>query len=343
MEPEPAGTFVLSLPVNAWTPALPTTVASLLAQSTPLKVAVLDASADPRVAEALTPLTDLTVYRREGPDTGQAAAIQEGWDAVEGDYYGWLNADDFLFPSALERVRHAFRSQPETDVVTGQSILVSPEMDHLGVHPSVASPSTDLYRTNTIAQPSTFMTRRALDKVGKLNTKLHYTMDWDVWVRLMANGASFHFTDEVLSGAVVVPDAKTSQFNAARASEIFHLVRRMSGIQTAVKSVIGTWQYHWASGAGRAAAPVSLTKDCWFRAGVSFTEPVQADVVSYEHPIVSLQFVGSGAIDVSLKGKILSAIEPGEAIAVQIPAGYHSKLELSPTGGTACFSRIIVR
>jgi SAM-dependent methyltransferase len=52
--------------------------------------------------------SDVITHLRSGPDGGQAAGIMEGASAIQGDIFSWLNADDYYFPGALDRVRVHF-------------------------------------------------------------------------------------------------------------------------------------------------------------------------------------------------------------------------------------------
>ena len=70
--------FSISVPIGAWHPLLPDCLESLAIQTPRPNVALLDASGDPRVAQAAERYDDLIVYRRHGPDKGQSDAILEG-------------------------------------------------------------------------------------------------------------------------------------------------------------------------------------------------------------------------------------------------------------------------
>lgn len=238
--------FAISLPIGAFHPGLATALKSLRAQSCPVRVAVMDASGDPRTEAALAPYRDWLGYHRSGPDDGQAAAIQEGWDALDGDIYGWLNADDFLYPDSLSRVAARFAADPAVDVVTGTSMMVNGAFHFKGLHAGVHPPGPDLTRANTVSQPSTFVRREALRRVGGLNTSFHYAMDWDLWIRLYKSGATFDFLPECLSGVVLERGTKTAQFNARRAAEIRRIVAANSGPVTVAKSLFGFWLNHRA-------------------------------------------------------------------------------------------------
>lgn len=232
--------FALSIPVGSWHPAIPAMVRSVLAQNVPLELAVFDASGDQRVKSALSPLEALATHWHEGPDGGQANAIREGWAATGAKYLGWLNADDLLYPHALERAELALDAG--ADVFTGQSMFMDKVNSFTGLHPGVRPISDELYRANIISQPSTFVRRTCVEAIGGLNPALHYTMDWDLWVRLREAGMQFQQTDDVLSAVIIEPGTKTSELTMARLRELRRIIARHAGPVTQAKSLIGFWQ-----------------------------------------------------------------------------------------------------
>ena len=244
--------IALSIPVGSWHPALPAMVRSVLGQSVTPELAIFDASGDVRVAEALAPLRPLSVHWHDGPDGGQAAAIQSGWNATSAPICGWLNADDLLYPEALECVVRQFSA--DADVVTGQSIFMDAVNAYTGLHPGVRPMGPEIRRGNIISQPSTFVRRERIDAVGGLDASRHFTMDWDLWVRLFDDGATFRQTDQVLSAVTMEEGTKTSAFTARRRQELLSILSRHGGAITQIKALIGFWRRHraeQAEGEGR--------------------------------------------------------------------------------------------
>src|SRR6266566_3189808 len=47
------------------------------------------------------------------PDNGQTDALNKGFALASGDCLGWLNADDWLVPEAVEHVVETFAANPE--------------------------------------------------------------------------------------------------------------------------------------------------------------------------------------------------------------------------------------
>ena len=210
--------FAVSIPVGAYHPFLPFCLKSLLAQSVPVEIALLDASGDPRVRALADRYDDAISYRRHGPDAGQSAAIIEGWKNTEGAVLAWLNADDILFPHAFERAVREF--EDGADLVCAHSVVINDAGATTGYHWGVEKPGPNLLKSNVISQPSCFFRRNVCDSVGGLNQDLHYTMDWDLWVRLYESRASFRFVDDTFSQVMWGRKTKTASFNQNRRNEI---------------------------------------------------------------------------------------------------------------------------
>lgn len=237
--------FAISVPIGAWHPFLPECLESLCAQGPLAEVAALDASGDARVAATLDQFNDRLAYRRTGPDAGQSDAIIEGWANLSAPFLGWLNADDALYPGALDKVSKRLTDEPAVDVLYGDSTIVDDMAAYCGFHWAVKPPSERLLRDCIISQPSCFFRRAAVDAIGGLNRDLHYTMDWDLWVRLWRDGARFDFIDAVLSRVLWSGDAKTGGFNAARRSELERIIGGNQQMIEKVKARIG-FALHYA-------------------------------------------------------------------------------------------------
>lgn len=212
--------FAISVPVGAWHPFLPQALASLKCQGAGVAVALLDASGDARVKTLAEANADWLAFRRHGPDKGQSDAILEGWDNLGGDWLGWLNADDILMPGALAQIRAAHAADPSLEVIYGHSTILDDAGAMTGYHFNVEPPGPRLLNAGVISQPSCLFSRAAYNRAGGLNRDLHYTMDWDLWIRLYKEGAKFGFVEEPLSMVLWGADTKTASLNARRRGEL---------------------------------------------------------------------------------------------------------------------------
>jgi GT2 family glycosyltransferase len=213
-------TFSISLPALGQAEFVGTALSSIRVQQVPLDLAVLDASPDDRVQDVLRADGVAVAYGYHHPDDGQAAAIQEGWDRTGGQIVAWLCADDYYFPDTLGRVADVFRTHPDTDVVFGHGVHVSEEGAFEEYFPSTDPDPAALFRGCSICQPACFVRREAMERIGGLDTSLHYCMDWDFWLRLHESGARFRFLDELLVAVRVHSRTKTQSGGRRRRQEI---------------------------------------------------------------------------------------------------------------------------
>ncbi|MEZ5895351.1 MAG: glycosyltransferase [Parvularculaceae bacterium] len=220
--------FAISVPVGAYHPLLKSCLASLARQRADVAVAFLDASGDPRVAQLADQYAGLFAYRRHGPDKGQSDAILEGWRNVPGDVLGWLNADDFLYPGALDLVAEKFAADAGVDIVFGHSAICDATGAMTGYHSAVRADAEQLRVGGSISQPSCLFKRDAYERAGGLDIDRHFTMDWDLWLRLLQSGARFEFLDRPLSVVFWGDGTKTASFNSRRREELRSLIERFT-------------------------------------------------------------------------------------------------------------------
>lgn len=220
--------FAIVVPIGAYHDLLPQCLASLEAQTERLSVALMDASGDPRVGALADQFDGLITYRQHGSDNGQADAIRNGWNALDGDVLGWLNADDILYPDSLSRVAQKI-ADDAADVVYGHSTIIDEEFRWTGWQYGVEPPSARLGHASIISQPSCFFKRSSYNQAGGINAGLHYTMDWDLFVNLYNSGSRFSFLNDALSMVLWANETKTASFNSQRIAELRRMIRRTQG------------------------------------------------------------------------------------------------------------------
>jgi len=220
-------TFAIVIPNYNQSHFLPWALESLRHQSVPLNVALMDGGSTDNFREVVADYSDMITCLNSGPDGGQAAAIKQGKSLVSGDIVAWLNADDYYFPYALEKVAAAFEKDPSLDVVYGNAVHV----DSDGFFQSYFFPiqefdRRDLTRSCFICQPACFVRRQAYEKIGGLDSKLKYTMDWDLWHRLSLSGAKFKYIRELLAAVRYYHGTKTMSGDWQRYREIWRIERK---------------------------------------------------------------------------------------------------------------------
>ena len=231
--------FSIALPVFGQANFLPTALSSIQVQTGRFQLAVMDATPNNSVQMVLKDYSEIISYQRHGPDAGQSAAIQEGWDHTDGDIVSWLCADDYYFPYVLEEVDKIFATHPDVDVVYGDSVFVDREGKFLRYCLDINDDLSTIFKTCCISQPSCFLRRSALDRMGKLNTRLHYIMDWDLWTQLYKAGAKFYYLHKPLSAVRMYPETKTASRSKARYAEINRHLKENMGFLSRMRVLLG--------------------------------------------------------------------------------------------------------
>ena len=231
--------FSIAVPVFNQANFLSFNLESIRVQSQNVQLAIMDATVDDSVQNVLKKYQNMIFYSRHGADEGQTSAIQEGWDKTNGEIVSWLCADDYYFPDTLDAVKHVFANNPDVDIVYGDSVFVDGSDNFFGYFPEIKTNIESILKGSCISQPSCFVRRSALDKIGKLNSKLHYIMDWDLWTRLYHSGARFQYINKPLSVVRMYDGTKTSSRSWRRVFEINrHLWWNTTPI-FAVRSMVG--------------------------------------------------------------------------------------------------------
>jgi glycosyltransferase involved in cell wall biosynthesis len=196
-----------------------------------LEVLVFDSMSADGTSEILERWEDRCTIIQE-KDKGQSDAINKGFIRAKGDIVCWLNSDDMFFPHALDRVREMFAGNPSTEVISGRGVHLYqdggfkiPFPEQLDFEKSL---SGDLQID--VLQPAVFFRRDLLEKLGGINPKLHYVMDWDLWCRFIKENANWLTVDDFFSAARVHPETKTSSGGLPRLFEHWRVTRKHTGL-----------------------------------------------------------------------------------------------------------------
>ncbi len=168
------------------------TIQSVITQGYPdLEYAIIDGGSTDGSTEILAKYRSHLAYAVSEADQGQAHAIIKGFSKTDGEIMAYLNSDDCLMPGALRYIGDYFRRHPEVDVVYGHRVII--DEDGLEVGRWVIPPhdAECVRRFDYIPQETLFWRRHFYEKVGGLDARLHFALDWDLILKFMRAGARF--------------------------------------------------------------------------------------------------------------------------------------------------------
>lgn len=158
-------------------------------------------------------------------DNGQSDAINKGWKIATGNLVTYLNSDDYYEPNVLQKVATYFINNPATRWAYGGWNLVTKEKDvFLFAKPKKYDKNRLLNYCN-IGQPSCFFRKDLLDEFGMLDEKLHFAMDYDLWLRF-ASKYNAGIIDGIISNMRYYNEAKSSSQTEKQLAEILQVGKK---------------------------------------------------------------------------------------------------------------------
>lgn len=160
------------------------TIRSVIAQEYPnLEYIVIDGGSTDQTPQILSKYKKHFAYVVSEPDPGQGYALRKGLDRATGDILGWLCSDDLLEPGTLHEVGRLFASNPEIEVVSGDTIVINKLGRVIRRYKSLPfNRWLILYTTYYHPQPSTFWRRSLYDRVGRFNETATF-MDAELFLK----------------------------------------------------------------------------------------------------------------------------------------------------------------
>jgi len=133
----------------------------------------------------------ISFYWQSKKDKGQSEAINKGLKMSSGEIVAYLNSDDIYLENCLYNVYSAFKNNTKAKWLTGYCKIINehntPIQKNIMRYKNFwlnHSSYKKLLVLNYFAQPATFWRRELLDTIGFFDERIHYTMDYDYWLRI---------------------------------------------------------------------------------------------------------------------------------------------------------------
>ena len=192
----PGFTFTIVTPSYNQGSFIEQTVKSVLNQKVQVKYLVNDGGSTDQTKSILKKYGTQLEWQSKS-DKGQTDAINKGRDRFVKDkdcsskIFAYINSDDYYLPGALKKVSQAFASNPDKMWLVGDAVIIDEQGKEIQrwirVYKRLLRSFLSkwlLIITNPIPQPAVFIRLKAVKELGKFDQALHYTMDYDYWLRL---------------------------------------------------------------------------------------------------------------------------------------------------------------
>ena len=206
------------------------TIRSVLLQGYPnLEYIVIDGGSTDGSVDIIRRYEHWLAYWVSELDRGQSHAINKGWARARGDILAWLNSDDFYQPGAVQAAVRYLLDHPDVSMVYSDNFRCDVFGRPLGVYRSgpfdlrIALSGKGVH----ISQPTTFIRREILERIGPVEESLHLAMDADLFFRIASVGKLGYIPNRVLATGRIHQSAKTWALALRYANEAIEVKQRL--------------------------------------------------------------------------------------------------------------------
>jgi glycosyltransferase involved in cell wall biosynthesis len=160
-------------------------------QGVRLQHIIQDAGSNDETVEILQSFEDRVHWTSER-DQGQSDGLNRALAKATGNWVGWLNADEYYLPGALQLLVKEGENLG-ADVVYADAIAVDREGRMLSLRPQHPFSPLILRSYGPFPDSVSLIIRRSILDEDPWDPSLRVVMDWDLYLELAAKGASFHY------------------------------------------------------------------------------------------------------------------------------------------------------
>lgn len=193
------------------------TIRSILLQSYPnVQCIIIDGNSSDNTVDIIQKYNKYLDYWISEPDLGQTDAINKGHQHCTGDIFVWLNADDFYYsPFVLETIANFYLQGYE--LIAGECFNIDVDGNYRFaaiMADGKSSPTTfqkylRYWSSTSLQQPATFVSKKLADSCFPLDTELYYAMDYQFFLRVLAQDPKAIWIEEKLVRLRWHKDSKT--------------------------------------------------------------------------------------------------------------------------------------
>lgn len=201
-----------------------------LAQQIPdSEIVVVDGASTDDTTQVLARYGDRVRWISE-PDRGQSDALNKGIRMASGELIAWINSDDYYAsPKAIAKLLEAVDAERDVDIVYGNGVRVDEGGAEVGPYRARAVANVAEIVTHPasfVLQPALVFRRSLFLDVGGVDESLHYTMDYELWIRLFAAARKARYVPELIACARYHTGAKSIAAMGKQIREAYAVKKR---------------------------------------------------------------------------------------------------------------------
>jgi len=185
------------------------TIQSILNQAYPnLEYIIMDGGSRDGSLDIIRKYESKISFWTSKPDKGPQDALHQGFSKATGEIMGWLNADDILWPGALDNLAEIFSRFPDVHWISGRPSFIDHEDRLIDVgHVFYAHRLEYLCGGQLLQQESTYWRRSLWEKSGGFIADT-MAFDFELWLRFFRHArlyplrtviAGFRYRDSQIS------------------------------------------------------------------------------------------------------------------------------------------------
>jgi glycosyltransferase involved in cell wall biosynthesis len=199
---------------------------------------VIDGGSSDGSVALLETYSDRFAYWVSEPDKGQTDAINKGFSMAKGEILAWLNSDDTYQPEAVASAVALMQQNPGYGLVYGEANFIDEHGQVIGRFPAAQTNYERLRRGYVhIPQQAAFWRADLWRKVGPLDDRLYFAMDYDLWLRLANISQVKHFSGQVWANFRLHGDSKTIAEDDRCWAEMVQIHKRDGGRRLSVLTI----------------------------------------------------------------------------------------------------------
>lgn len=183
-------------------------------------------------------------------DNGQSDAINKGFKIARGVLVGWINSDDLLKKDCLDKILNQFQNNSNAAIYYGDLDVINESGERIGeIRANKITYNYLLNHNPDITQQGSFYNGRYLREIGYLDENLHYTMDYDLWLRLLKKGDAIKINEKIAEFRFQKSSKTIGKGNALKFWRDIFFVRRTKHVPSKI-SMLSLYFIKWCIIAG---------------------------------------------------------------------------------------------